>query len=105
MKDNFSNYRAICSLSRALLGAISCNLRAASIYFELDSEDNIASISLYFYFYNNPTDQEIEDMEIVGSEVISDFPHAHNFTSKNIITPIGVKLPNKGLMVFERKEG
>lgn len=103
MYKNSPNASVICSLSRALLGAISHNLRGAAVDFAVNGQDQINTISLYFYFFTEPSEEDLEDIDVVGTEVTCDFPHLETFNYYKKVIPIGENLPSEGLRVFQRK--
>lgn len=86
-----------CALQAALLGAITSNLRAVTVTI-LNNE-----LILYFYYENQPTDEEVEISEIVASEIMSDFINI-SIEVKRIVSSTSEKIPGEGIWVYHKKE-
>jgi hypothetical protein len=85
-----------CSSQVALLGAVTENLKAASIVF---NEKNIA---MSFYYENEPSEDEVEISEVVASEVVSDFIDAYVSVHRSVCSK-HPKLPEGGIWIFYKK--
>jgi hypothetical protein len=86
-----------CSLQVALLGEITPNLRGVEVKFDS------TLIEIFFYYYSFISEDEYEISEIVGSEVISGFTSCLINVYRDVV-PEHIKLPQKGLYVYRRKE-
>lgn len=88
------------SLQRALLGAVTPNLRL--VYF-LENEKNI---ELVFIYITPPSENERELASIVETEVISDFPPPKYVIHTRILTkPYSTILEKVGNWVYHVCEG
>ena len=87
------------SAQRALLGAITPNIRA--VFAELVEED----IQIYFYYDGQIQDDDEETASIVTSEIIADFDDEFdiNLTTKQVDYPLDIVQTN-GMCVYYRKE-
>ena len=86
------------SLQRALLGAVTANLRAVS--FKLHD----STIHVDFIYDGDPAPEDVESAQIAVSEVISDFPHANAIEClRRVDAPAAVPVLG-GRLVFARKE-
>lgn len=90
----------ILSANRALLGAISKNIKAITIEFVEPK------IIFTVYFYQEPTKDEKEDMYVVTTEILADFPSIikefeHNFLIWNNDKKFG---DIKSYLIYERKD-
>lgn len=87
------------SIQRALLGAITPNIRA--IFFELIEKN----IQIFFYYDGKIQDDDEENASVVTSEVIADFDDEFDLDLiiKQIDYPMDVVHPN-GICVYYRKE-
>lgn len=86
-----------CSLQIALLGAITPNLRALNVEFTNDL------IKLFYYYETSPSDVEVENSEVVASEVVSDFVDASIYVNRIVLSK-NHKIPDIGIKVFQRME-
>lgn len=87
------------SAQRALLGAITPNIRA--VFAELTEED----IQIYFYYDGKVHEDDEETASIVTTEIIADFDDEFdiNLTTKQVDCPMDIIQPN-GICVYYRKE-
>jgi len=88
-----------CALQVSLLGSVTNNLKAVKISI---LETNFI---LYFYYDNEPNDNEIDLSEIVSTEVISGYMEA-TAEVKRFILPEPIKIPFKEgeIFVYHRYE-
>ena len=59
------------SAQRALLGAITPNIQQVTLDW-----DGLENFTMRVYLYTTPTEEELEDMEVVTTEIIADIPFA-----------------------------
>jgi hypothetical protein len=98
-KDRFmKNSDLICSVSHALLGRITPNLRA--VYITL--EDEMAVLS--FYYDKKPTEDEVELASLADTDFISDFPDDFKSDFRVNTAPYPTAIPNKGFCIYHRAE-
>lgn len=86
-----------CALQVALLGNISLNLRAVNVQF------NDHSIRIDFYYNQEVSEEDIEESEIVISEVLSSYVNIAVTASRTVLE-LPKPIPDQGLRVFHRKE-
>lgn len=90
---------ARCVLQVALLGSVTSNLRAVSATF-IESD-----FMIYFYYHEEPSEQEIDLSEIVSTEVISDFINITAEVERIVIPePERIPLKENGIWVYYRYE-
>lgn len=70
-------------MQRALLGEVTANLAAVTAGFEGHS------IRLVAYFFDQPTEEEIESFECVATEVVTDFDD--NYTVQTEVHTLAAK--------------
>ncbi len=88
------------SAQRALLGVITSNIRAVSIKWE-----GVEKLNLRIHYDSQPTEDEVEDMEIVTAEIIADVPF-------HCVDPIEIIVTNEPItalkfldrLIYLRKE-
>ena len=86
------------SLQRALIGAVTANLRAVSFRVE------DGTIHMDFVFDGEPSPEDTETAQIAASEVNSDFPHANAIENiRRVDAPEAVPATG-GRLVFARRE-
>jgi len=91
------NSDLICSVSHALLGRVTPNLRAVYITFENEI------IVLTFYYDKEPTEDEFELANLADTDFISDLPDSESdFRVRT--TPYPMKIPNQGFCIYHRYE-
>ena len=97
MKLDVSKLRCISQV--ALLGSITPNLRAVVVGFDH------ASIKLFFYYHDTPSEAEEELAEEVASELISDCTE-YMIQTEKITMAYPQKIPGKkkGVFVYLRHE-
>ncbi|MBA3957036.1 MAG: hypothetical protein H0X51_01385 [Parachlamydiaceae bacterium] len=87
----------ICTVSHALLGRVTPNLRAVYITFEKET------IVLTFYFDKQPTEDEWELANLADTDFISDFPDVvSDFRVVTVAYPM--EIPNQGFCIYHRYE-
>jgi hypothetical protein len=91
---------AILSVNRALWGAVTASLRSVQVSFD-ESE-----MHLHFYFAGDPSDEDLEAMQVAATEVAADFPAA-KVLEHGVATDPSTPLPHCAghHTVFLRKEG
>jgi hypothetical protein len=101
ISENDLRVRVCLSMQRALLGSITPNIRAISVAW-----DQLKSFSIRVYYDTHPTEDDLEQMEIVASEVLADIPFERMLPIEAIydIRP-QQELENLMVMVYSRKEG
>ncbi len=87
------------SSQRALLGAITPNVRLVTIGW-----DGLKLFKLKVYFATEPSEDEIEDFNIVSTEVISDIPFENDQVECILSHEPKNKLDLYQYIVFSRKE-
>lgn len=83
------------SLQNALLGEITANIFAVGFRIK---EKNV---EIHAFFYETPTEEEIENFSCVITEVIADMPEDYIFDEKNSVYPCD-DFTNMDFMVFKR---
>jgi hypothetical protein len=100
MSNKINILDAKISLQRALLGAISSDIRAITI--ELIENEVIIN----YYFDGAPTEEDNDVLSIVETEVLADFHYEDNIVVKSIFhqckSPLGIEA--KGFWIFHRRE-
>ena len=84
------------SIQRALLGAITDNLVAVTCGFEG------TQIRIKAYFTSEPSEQEIEEIQCVGTEVIADFPAPYTIEESCSVVPPDGRLEKLDFTAFLR---
>lgn len=99
MDDTYA--RLLLSVQRALLGAVSPNLRAVTCGWEG------VEIKLRFVFDGEIAEEELEDARIVGTEVIADFPAPWTISEDiaRLDYPRGLRPGALAFWAYLRKEG
>lgn len=96
-KMNLTTSSVRCSLQVALLGAVTPNLRAVIVEF------SSKLMTVFFYYQSQPSEDEIENSEIVVAEVSSDFVDV-SVNAQRIILPLPNKIPETGIRIFHQSE-
>ena len=90
----------LCSVQRALLGAVTPNLRA--VYITSEQEN---SFDLIFYYDKELSEDEEELCSFADTEFIADFPSPTYKTDCTVkIIPYPDKIPRIGRCVYRRYE-
>ncbi|QDP01562.1 hypothetical protein [Thalassotalea sp. PS06] len=89
------NLRApvLLSIQRALLGAITENVRAITCGWDE------STIHLKCIYYGEPSEEELDDLSCVETEVISDFPE-HEVEAKPLVLENGQSINSEILSVW-----
>lgn len=89
------------SANRALLGAISGNIKAIIVYV-----DDNKVLNLEAYFYSKPSEQDAEDLKVVESEISADFADDEiiEFRDKFMVWDGKERLNLKDNLVYLRKD-
>jgi len=88
------------SAQRALLGAITPNIRMISLQW-----DGLKRLSCRVHFERQPQDDEVEDMDAVVSEIIADVPFEWADMLDVVVSEATIaELEPLGTMVYLRKE-
>jgi len=97
---NFTQSYVKSSIQRALLGAVTENLRAVTVKI-LATE-----LELFFYYESKPTEKEIDLSQVVATEVFSDFIDV-SIEEHQILLPLSQPIPttNENMLVYYRYEG
>ena len=95
-----SREQLLMSLQRALLGAVHGQLRQASI--EADGDRHIVRIR--FEYDGDPLPQVLEDCQIVGAEVISDFVSPWDIDEQHLSVPYPARLRSLMYTAYRRSE-
>ncbi len=82
----------------ALCGVITSNVRKVSI----EAEDN--SIRVFFYYNENPSEEEVELSDIAETEIIADFPKINLINSERIVIKYPEKINYNGYLIYSRFE-
>jgi hypothetical protein len=89
----------LCSLLIGMRGYITPIVRAVSV--DYSSEH----IILYFYYDEQPSEDEEEYAEEIATEVLSSFPDmVRSFFTNKLVYPYPNKIPNDGFIVYLRYE-
>lgn len=91
-------YKLMLSALRGLWGVVTPNLRKVSI----DEASNV--ICLYFYYDQDPSDEEIDLFEDALTEVIADFSEPYTIDGKREIIKAPHKINFHGNLVYSRYE-
>lgn len=86
------------SAMRALWGIVTPNLRKVSI----QEKDHI--ISLYFYYDEEPSEEEIDLSEDAATEVIADFPEPFLISCNRFVISHPEKITFEGYLIYSRFE-
>ena len=86
------------SAMRALWGIVTPNLRKVSIH----EKDHL--ISLYFYYDQEPSEEEIDLSEDAATEVIADFPEPFLISCKRFVIVCPEKITPEGYLIYSRCE-
>jgi hypothetical protein len=86
------------SAMRALWGIVTPNLRKMSI----EEKDHI--ISLYFYYDQEPSEEEIDLSEDAATEVIADFSEPFLISCKRFVIGYPNKINFEGYLIYSRFE-
>lgn len=87
------------SILNALIGNVTPNLRCVRV------EDKNNAITLFFYYDNPPTEDEIELASLADTEFIADFPSPKYTTDCKVLAlPYPEPIPKNGLCVYKRYE-
>jgi hypothetical protein len=86
------------SAMRALWGIVTPNLRKVSI----QEKDDV--ISLYFYYDQEPSEEEIELSEDAATEVIADFPEPFLISCNRCVIAYPEKINFHGYLIYSRFE-
>ena len=98
---NFTQSYVKSSTQRALLGAVTENLRAVTVKILGTTE-----LALFFYYENKPTENEIDLSQVVATEVVSDFIDVL-IEEHQIVLPLSQPIPvnNVDMLVYYKYEG
>jgi len=100
MTEDELNVNVRLSCQRALLGAITPNVRMITVGW-----DGLKNFRLRVYFENEASPEEIEVMEAVTSEIISDLPFEVVDSVEGVVLNETItNLPVFKCVVFARKE-
>ena len=83
---------------RALWGIVTPNLRKVSI----QEKDHV--ISLYFYYGQEPTEEEIDLSEDAATEVIANFPDPYLIACERQVIKTPEKIYFTGYLIYSRFE-
>jgi hypothetical protein len=86
------------SAMRALWGIVTPNLRKMSI----KETDNV--ISVYFYYDQNPSEEEIDLSEDAATEVIADFSAPFLISCERSVIAYPEKITFEGYLIYSRFE-
>jgi hypothetical protein len=86
------------SAMRALWGIVTPNLRKVSI----GEKDHL--ISLYFYYDQDPSEEEIDLSEDAATEVIADFPEPFWVSCERFVIAEPEKITFEGYLIYSRFE-
>ena len=86
------------SAMRALWGIITPNLRKVSI----EEKDNV--ICIYFYYDQDPSEDEIDLSEDAATEVISDFSDPYLIACERMVVKSPEKINFVGYLIYSRFE-
>lgn len=86
------------SAMRALWGIVTPNLRKVSI----QEKDHV--ISLYFYYDQEPSEEEIDLSEDAATEVIADFPDPFLIACNRHMIAYPEKINVQGYLIYSRFE-
>lgn len=90
----------LCSVQRALLGAVTPNLRAVTV-----SIEKVNTFNLYIYYNEELSEEESELTSLTYTYFTADFPPPKYETHLTIeILPFPSKIPEHGRSVYERYE-
>jgi hypothetical protein len=92
------NSNLICSVSHALLGRVTPNLRAVYITFE----DEVTVLT--FYYDKDLTEKESELTNLADTDFICSFPEDFQSDFRTNIIPFPSRIPNNGLCIYHRFE-
>jgi hypothetical protein len=87
----------LCSM-RALWGIVTPNLRKVSV----EEKDNV--ISLYFYYDQEPSEEEIDLSEDAATEVIAGFAESCLIDCKRVVVKSPEKINFTGYLIYSRFE-
>lgn len=96
-KHSIDRIKAILSLNRALLRAVSPQLRAAAVSW------NSREITIFMYYDGEISDEDLDSAQSVTTEVISDFPQ-YLLNEKIMRWDFPKEIPSEGELVYLRKE-
>lgn len=96
--SNLSELYTILAVSQALLREITANMRSVSVI-QIGND-----LIVRFIFYSPPSEDEIEAMGYIGTEVIANFPAIETQSEPYEVVPIGqIDRKQNEHVVFERK--
>jgi len=87
------------SIQRALLGQISETLRLITV-----ESTGLELLHIVCYFSSEPTEEQIEDMNIVSTEILADIDFSQDRVECSYSTLPMAQLPRLRHTVFARKE-
>lgn len=100
MKSNEKVLEVHCSLQRALLGAVTPNLRAVTVSVNEDE------YHVHVYYQEELSEVENELISLAHTYFAADFPPPEFTTLITIeVIPAPQKIPDEGRLVYERYEG
>lgn len=99
MKEEELNIQVRLSCQRALLGAITANIRMITVDW-----NGLSLFKLRAYFINQPTDDDIDNMNIVSGEILCDISFEHEETECFFNERPMNELDILKVVVYERKE-
>jgi len=98
MNTDVRKCEVLLSLQRALLGEVSCNLRAVTVKF---TETTIHFVAIYD---GEPREEDRESMLLVETEVMADFSSSHAITHEVTRLDAPALIPKDRIWAFYRKE-
>lgn len=91
-------YKLILSGTRALLSAVTPNIRRVSI------AENDDLITLYFYYDEPPSELEVDESECVATEVIADFDRHYGINCVRKVVSYPERVNVEGYAIYARYE-
>ncbi|MCH9620329.1 MAG: hypothetical protein SP4CHLAM17_12830 [Chlamydiales bacterium] len=90
----------ILSASRALLGAVTANLRAVTIH--IDPSKKLVKVR--FFYDGLISDEDFDTANTAMTEIISDFTEDYDLDDGVVRLDHPKKIPTEGILAFHRKE-
>lgn len=90
----------VLSVIRALLGAVTPNLRAVTL--KIDQKELVVKVC--FFYHGAISDEDFDTAHAALTEIISDFPDNYDLDDKVIRLDYPNPIPVDGRPVFRRKE-
>lgn len=98
--EDITSIDLIVVANRGLLCYIHPNMRQVNIEYIKEKRN----INFYVYFDTQPTDDQIDDIGNVITEMSCQFPEEINWQEHIVILPYPNRIPDKGICVFRRYE-